>query len=116
MKTAYFNVKTRELGLPIWKTDVSPYVKELMICHETGHGLWTSLDMLNRAKERNLNSGFVNVLEDARIDKFVKIKYPGSVALYNKGYKELAEIEELERIGDAMDEKSPMMNCILGKL
>ena len=30
--------------------------------------------------------------------------------------KELAEIEELERIGDAMDEKSPMMNCILGKL
>ena len=93
MKTAYFNVKTRELGLPIWKTDVSPYVKELMICHETGHGLWTSLDMLNRAKERNLNSGFVNVLEDARIDKFVKIKYPGSVALYNKGYKELAEMD-----------------------
>ena len=30
--------------------------------------------------------------------------------------KELAEIEELERIGDAMDEESPMMNCILGKL
>ncbi len=93
MKTAYFNVKTRELGLPIWKTDVSPYIKELMICHETGHGLWTSLDMLNRANERKLNSGFVNVLEDARIDKFVKIKYPGSVALYNRGYKELAEMD-----------------------
>ena len=30
--------------------------------------------------------------------------------------KELREIEELERIGDAMDEDSPMMNCILGKL
>ena len=64
-----------------------------MICHETGHGLWTSLDMLNRANERKLNSGFVNVLEDARIDKFVKIKYPGSVALYNRGYKELAEMD-----------------------
>ena len=30
--------------------------------------------------------------------------------------KELAEIRELENIGDAMAEDSPMMNCILGKL
>ena len=30
--------------------------------------------------------------------------------------KELKEINELERMGEAMDEESPMMNCILGKL
>ena len=30
--------------------------------------------------------------------------------------KELKEINELERMGEAMDEDSPMMNCILGKL
>ena len=30
--------------------------------------------------------------------------------------KELKEINELERMGEAMDEDSPMINCILGKL
>ena len=48
MDTAYFDVKNRELGLPIWKENtIDPIEEELMVCHEIGHALWTPLDMLS---------------------------------------------------------------------
>jgi hypothetical protein len=90
MDTAYFNIKKRELGLPIWKDEISKDEEELMVCHEIGHALWTSMDMMENAKERNINHSFMNILEDARIEKFVKRKYPGSVNLFKKGYTSLA--------------------------
>ena len=90
MDTAYFNIKKRELGLPIWKDEISKDEEELMVCHEIGHALWTSMDMIERATNRKLNQSFVNILEDARIEKFVKRKYPGSVNLFKKGYANLA--------------------------
>ena len=90
METAYFNIKKRELGLPIWKDEVSKVEEELMVCHEIGHALWTSMDMLDRAEKRKLNHSFVNILEDARIEKFVQRKYPGSVNLFKKGYAALS--------------------------
>ena len=90
MDTAYFNIKTRELGLPIWKEEISNDEVELMTCHEIGHALWTSMDMMDKSRERKLNHSFVNILEDARIEKFVQSKYPGSVNLFKKGYKALA--------------------------
>ena len=61
-----------------------------MVCHEIGHALWTSMDMIEKSAERKLNHSFVNILEDARIEKFVKRKYPGSVNLFKKGYTALA--------------------------
>ena len=85
MDTAYFNIKKRELGLPIWKDVISKDEEELMVCHEIGHAIWTSMDMIDKSRERNLNQSFVNILEDARIEKFVKRKYPGSVNLLKKG-------------------------------
>ena len=90
MDTAYFNIKKRELGLPIWKDEISKEEEELMVCHEIGHSLWTSMDMIDKSAERKLNHSFVNILEDARIEKFVKRKYPGSVNLFKKGYTALA--------------------------
>ena len=90
MDTAYFNIKKRELGLPIWKDVISKDEEELMVCHEIGHAIWTSMDMIDKSRERNLNQSFVNILEDARIEKFVKRKYPGSVNLFKKGYTALA--------------------------
>ena len=90
MDTAYFNIKKRELGLPIWKDEISKDEEELMVCHEIGHAIWTSMDMIERATNRKLNQSFVNILEDARIEKFVKRKYPGSVNLFKKGYANLA--------------------------
>ena len=90
METAYFNSKTRELGLPIWKDeDMTKDIYDLMVCHEIGHALWTPLDMLEKASVRKLNHGVVNIIEDARIEGFVKTKYPGAIGVMKRGYKDL---------------------------
>jgi len=90
METAYFDPKKRELGLPIWKDeDMTPDIYDLMVCHEIGHALWTPLDMLENAASRKINHSFVNIIEDARIEKFVKNKYPGALAVFNRGYNDL---------------------------
>ena len=40
METAYFNSKSRELGLPIWKDEeMTPAIYDLMVGHEIGHAL-----------------------------------------------------------------------------
>ena len=80
METAYFNSKTRELGLPIWKDEeMTKNIYDLMVCHEIGHALWTPLDMLEKAALRKINHSFVNIIEDARIERFVKEKYAVSI-------------------------------------
>ena len=90
METAYFDVKNRELGLPIWKENTMEAVEEeLLVCHEIGHALYTPLDMLENSQLRKIDSSVVNVLEDARIEKKVKNKYLGTVRLFNAGYESL---------------------------
>ncbi len=90
METAYFDVKNRELGLPIWKENTMEAVEEeLLVCHEIGHALYTPLDMLENSKLRKIDHSVVNVLEDARIEKKVKSKYLGTVRLFNAGYASL---------------------------
>ena len=50
--TAAFDVKNRELSLPIWK-DMSDVVQELMTCREVGHALCTPLEMLEKVRMRS---------------------------------------------------------------
>ena len=96
--TAMFDVKNRELSLPIWK-EMSKNVQDLMTLHEVGHALWTPLDMLETAKKEKIEFSFVNVLEDVRIEKLVQKKYPGSVRTFNNGYKELIEQDFFQTVG-----------------
>ena len=90
METAYFDVKNRELGLPIWKENTMTDVEEeLLICHEIGHALWTPLDMMEKTQLREIEHSVVNVLEDARIEKKVMNKYLGTVRIFKNGYESL---------------------------
>ena len=94
METAYFNPKSRELGLPIWdETKTTPDIEDLMVCHEIAHALWTPLDMLEKAQARNINHSFVNIVEDARIERMVQDRYRGSVAVFNRGYRDLTALD-----------------------
>ena len=91
METAYFNPKTRELGLPIWNDEMmTPNIEDLMVCHEIAHALWTPLDMLEQARVRKISHSFVNIIEDVRIEQKVQERYRGSVAVFNRGYDDLA--------------------------
>ena len=90
METAYFDVKNRELGLPIWKENTMTDIEEeLLICHEIGHALYTPLDMMEKTQLREIEHSVVNVLEDARIEKKVMNKYLGTVRVFKNGYESL---------------------------
>lgn len=80
--TASFDVNNRVLILPIWKT-ASNTVYDLLVGHEVGHALYTP------NKPHDGDRGFVNVLEDVRIEKLMKRTYPGLRKSFFEGYTEL---------------------------
>ena len=102
VKTAHFVPKTRTLCLPIWD-NMSNDLYDLLCGHEVGHALWTPADetKLNEAKKKhNIPHSYMNVVEDIRIDKKMKLKYPGLRKSYFNGYKELVARDFFGKIGD----------------
>jgi len=86
VSTACFNVHTRVLTLPLWEK-ASGTVYDLLVGHEVGHALFTpDEDWTETAK---VPPQFVNVVEDARIEKLMKRKYMGLAKTFFNGYKEL---------------------------
>ena len=72
-ETAFFDVENRVLGLPLWK-EMSGDLYDLLVGHEVGHALYTPKDGWHDAvcnKGENYKR-FLNVIEDARIEKKVK--------------------------------------------
>jgi hypothetical protein len=92
MQTAKFDVKNRVLYCPIWK-EMSSSMYDLLMGHEVGHALFTPADGWHDAiceKGANYKS-FLNVIEDARIEKKVKRKYPGIKRPFVEAYTKLIE-------------------------
>lgn len=99
-RTAYFNVKSRTLVLPFWKNeldgiDFTENVVTMFIGHEVSHALYTPAEGIHNcnhdAELKKIPFDIINVVEDARIEKMIKVKYPGLVSVFRKGYKELWE-------------------------
>jgi hypothetical protein len=89
-QTASFDVKNRVIRLPIFKYMSGP-IYDLMVLHEVGHALWTPLKGLHSEKNEK-GPGFksyLNVVEDARIEKKIKRKYPGGTKPMIEGYRQL---------------------------
>jgi hypothetical protein len=96
VSTACFNVHTRVLTLPLWEK-ASNLVYDLLVGHEVGHALFTpDEDWTETVK---VPPQFVNVVEDARIEKLMKRKYAGLAKTFFNGYKELNE-EDFFQIAD----------------
>ena len=83
VSTACFDVEKRVLILPIWKNS-SDTVYDLLVGHEVGHALYTP-----NADVPGVSKAFLNVLEDARIERMMKRTYPGLRKSFYEGYKEL---------------------------
>ena len=86
--TAGFDPKGRTLILPILK-EMEGEVYDLFVCHEVGHALNTPAHGWHKViEERGPNyKGFLNVVEDARIEKLIKRKFAGAGKAMSKGYK-----------------------------
>jgi len=92
VKGPSFDVKDRVLVLPIWK-EVDADLYDLMIGHEVGHALYTPPDgWLDEAAEMGINfKNILNIVEDARIEKLMKQKFPGLRKPMYNGYSQLVE-------------------------
>ena len=88
--TAWFDVKNRVLGLPNWK-DMGKDVYDLLCGHEVGHALFTPESGWhdNPEKLKGAPRSYLNVIEDARIEREIRNTYPGLIAAMQRGYKEL---------------------------
>ena len=87
-RTASFDIKSRILTLPMWK-DMTPEIEDMLVGHEVGHALYTDDDYLVPLQETPKLHSYMNVLEDVRIEKLIKRKYPGLRKRMNEGYKQL---------------------------
>ena len=91
VKTASFDVKDRVLTIPIFKEEhKSKHVYDMLVGHEVSHALHTPSDGWMNMKDRSQEfRSFVNVIEDARIDKLIQKKYPGLTNDYLLGFKKM---------------------------
>lgn len=92
--TAKFDPVNRVLYLPIWQ-DMSGFMYDHLGGHEVGHALYTPADgwhdaAVDKTKDKNFKS-FLNVVEDARIEKKVTRKFPGLKVSFRKGFQELLD-------------------------
>ena len=88
-ETASFDLVNRVLTLPVLKV-TSGDILDMMTGHEVGHALWTDLvEWAKAIDEDRIHKQVLNIVEDARIEKKIKRKYPGIVKAFINGYKEL---------------------------
>ena len=100
VSTASFDVDRRLLTLPIWDR-ASETVYDLLVAHEVGHALFTPNEDV-----WGVPMGFVNITEDARIEKLIKRKYPGLPKTFYRGYQEMQD----DDFFDIADEDLDAMN------
>lgn len=93
VSTAMFNLKDRVLTVPVWK-DMSGDLYDLLLGHEVGHALETPEQgwhdaVLGSGKFNRSFKHFLNVVEDCRIEKKIKRRFPGLRPSFIKGYSQL---------------------------
>ena len=89
IKTAAFDVKNRQMILPNY---VSKHrdITNMLVGHEVGHALFTPpaqwQGLKNRPKDVRAPQAYYNIVEDARIERKMKMKYFGLTNEFKSGY------------------------------
>ena len=90
VSTAMFDVDRRVLTLPMWDK-ASSVVYDMLVGHEVGHALFTPNEDWRDVAD--IPKDYINVIEDARIEKLMKRKFPGLNKSFSRGYKELHDMD-----------------------
>ena len=113
-QTAYFDLKNRTLVCPIWK-DMTSELYDLLMGHEVGHALNTPEQGWHNAivkhKDARRFKAYLNILEDARIEKKMKLRYPGLKPSFFKAYQKLYNDDFFGILGMPYD-KLPLIDRI----
>jgi len=91
VQTASFDIVNRRLTLPIMN-DTTPEMTDLFVGHEVGHALDTPQSYVESAKAGgSAFSTFLNVVEDARVERRMKDRYPGLRKSMAIAYRQFTE-------------------------
>lgn len=93
--TAAFDIANRTLILPQWK-EMTPAIDQMLVAHEVSHALFTTSDYTEALKTRltfKTAASYLNILEDVRVEKHMKRKYPGLRKVFHTGYAELNDMD-----------------------
>lgn len=87
-QTASFNVRDRILTLPIWE-EMTTDTYDHLVGHEVGHALYTPEEGWHEAvcDRGTAFKMFLNIIEDARIEKMIQRKYPGLRRSFVNSYR-----------------------------
>jgi len=96
VQTASFDLASRTMHLPVWK-DMDHHLYDMLIAHEVGHAIYTPNDKdgwedsSKKICPENPAIGqmYLNIVEDARIERLIQKKYPGSKKDFWFGYEDL---------------------------
>lgn len=99
VETASFNIKTRTITMPVFE-DMTNSMEDTLGGHESAHAKYTPTDWSFDPAHENSSDhvyvdpklkSFVNVVEDARIERLMKEDYPGLAKVMIKGYKDFMD-------------------------
>ena len=97
--TASFDTLNRVLTLPVWE-DMDNALYDMLVGHEVSHALHTPADGWKTAVGdgplSRMRHMFVNVVEDARIERLIKAQFPGLRRDFASAYTSLHERDLFE--------------------
>jgi len=91
--TASFDTVSRRLVLPMWN-NMDGDMYDMLVGHEVGHALFTpgGIDVVDRAiaaidpNNPGTVKMYLNIVEDARIERLMKRRYPGLAHNFRRAY------------------------------
>jgi hypothetical protein len=90
--TAGVDLTSNVIIIPEYMVNRNDNMSRFIIAHECSHIIHTPVDKWEKiTKESKVLTHIVNVIEDSRIDRLVKLKYPGIRYDYIKGIKYLKD-------------------------
>ena len=112
-ETAYFDTENRVLCLPIWE-NMTNAMYDMLVGHEVSHALHTPTqgwqDFVGDGKGSRMRHMFINVVEDARIERLIKDKFPGIRRDFADAYKQFSERDLFELEGRTIDTDMPLID------
>ena len=112
-ETAAFDTESRTLILPVWE-DMDNSVYDMLVGHEVSHALHTPMegwqDFIGDGPGARMRHMFCNVVEDARIERLIKDKFPGLRRDFASAYKNLHERDLFELTGRDINTDLPLID------
>ena len=112
-ETAYFDTENRVLCLPIWE-NMSNATYDMLVGHEVSHALHTPTegwqDFVGKGKGSRIRHMFLNIVEDARIERMIKSKFPGLKRDFATAYGELHDRDLFELANRTIDTSTPLID------